>query len=156
MIIIDHININSVRYKFESLFDLVNTNLDVLVISETKTDEMFQESQFIIEGFHWPYSKWWRGSLVCKGRCSYNAHRGEIISHLDTIGNILDKVCRDYWNSILLGDFKVETKEKHMSEFKSVHNLKNLIKRKTCFKNPKNSSCIDQVLTNCRRILIST
>ena len=91
MIIIDHININSVRYKFESLFDLVNTNLDVLVISETKTDEMFQESQFIIEGFSEPYRKWWRGSLVCKGRCSYNAHRGEIISHLDTIGNILDK-----------------------------------------------------------------
>ena len=55
MIIIDHININSVRYKFESLFDLVNTNLDVLVISETKTDEMFQEPQFIIEGFSEPY-----------------------------------------------------------------------------------------------------
>ena len=53
-IIIGHININSVRNEFGSLIDLASANLDVLVISETKTDGTFSESQFIIEGFWEP------------------------------------------------------------------------------------------------------
>ena len=54
-IIIGHITINSVRDKFESLFDLANANLDALLISETKADETFLELQFIIEEFSEPY-----------------------------------------------------------------------------------------------------
>ena len=30
----------------------------------------------------------------------------------------------------------------------SFHNLKTLIKQKTCFKNPENPACIDLILTN--------
>ena len=33
----------------------------------------------------------------------------------------------------------------------SVHNLKTLIKQKTCFKNPENPTCIDLILTNSPR-----
>ena len=33
----------------------------------------------------------------------------------------------------------------------SVHNLKTLIKQKTCFKNPENPACIDFILTNSPR-----
>ena len=46
--------------------------------------------------------------------CLYNAHRDKIISHFDTISNVLDKVCADYENLILLSDFNVETEEKHV------------------------------------------
>ena len=34
---------------------LVNKNLDILMISETKIDDTFPESQFLIEGFSAPY-----------------------------------------------------------------------------------------------------
>ena len=50
-IIIGHININSVRKKSESLGDLIRATLDVLMISETKIDETFPESQFTIKNF---------------------------------------------------------------------------------------------------------
>ena len=32
-----------------------------------------------------------------------------------------------------------------------MYNLKNLVKQKTCYKNPDNPSCIDLILTNCHR-----
>ena len=44
-----------------------------------------------------------------------------------------------------------EVEEKNLSNFMSVHNLKTLIKQKTCFKNPENPTCIDLILTNSPR-----
>ena len=38
-----------------------------------------------------------------------------------------------------------------MSEFMRRYKLKNLIKHKTCFKNPENPPCIDLALRNCPR-----
>ena len=35
-----------------------------------------------------------------------------------------------------------------MSEFMSVYNLRNLVKKTTCFKNPESPLCIDLILTN--------
>ena len=63
----------------------------------------------------------------------------------------MDKLCTNYENIILLGDFNVEVEEKNMSEFMSLYNLRNLVKQKTCFKNPENPSCIDLILTNSPR-----
>ena len=54
-IIIGHLNINSIRNKFESLVTFVGNNLDILMISETKIDDTFPESQFLIEGFSKPF-----------------------------------------------------------------------------------------------------
>ena len=54
-IIIVHININSIRNKFEPLVSFINNNLDILMISETNTDDTFPDSQFLIEGFSVPY-----------------------------------------------------------------------------------------------------
>ena len=60
----------------------------------------------------------------------------------------MDKLCAGYENIILLGDFNVEVKEKDISDFMSTYNLKSLVKYKTCFKNPDNTSGIDLILTN--------
>ena len=38
-----------------------------------------------------------------------------------------------------------------MFEFMSLYSLRNLVKQKTCFKNPKNPSCVDVILTNSPR-----
>ena len=43
---------------------------------------------------------------------------------------MLDKLCADYENIILLGDFSVEVKEKIFSHFMSTYNLKSLVKQK--------------------------
>ena len=60
----------------------------------------------------------------------------------------MDKLCKDYENIILLGDFNVEVEEKNMSELISLYSLRYLVKQKTFFKNPENPSCIDFILNN--------
>ena len=54
-VIIGHVNINSIRNKFESLVKYVGNKLDILMVSEIKIDDTFPESQFLIEGFSTPY-----------------------------------------------------------------------------------------------------
>ena len=78
--------------------------------------------------------KWFLG-------CSFNPH----------ISSALDNLSTDYENVILLGDLNVEVEEKNLYNFMSVHNLKTLIKPKTCFKNPENPTCIDLILTDAPR-----
>ena len=65
--IIAQININSIRNKFETLVSLVTSDIDILMISETKIDESFPLSQFMIDGFFLPY------------RRDRNAHGGGIL-----------------------------------------------------------------------------
>ena len=50
-IIIAHLNINSIRNKFEILKEVVGNKIDILLISETKLDDTFSLNQFILEGF---------------------------------------------------------------------------------------------------------
>ena len=50
-----HININSLRNKFELLVDQVKWNIGVLMISETKIDNSFPLGNFLIGGFSKPY-----------------------------------------------------------------------------------------------------
>ena len=53
-ILIGHLNINSLRNQFEILVSSIAVNLDILMISETKLDESFPVSQFLIPGFENP------------------------------------------------------------------------------------------------------
>ena len=53
-IIFSHININSIRSKFDNLCDLISKNVDILSVAETKLDPSFPNSQFLIPGFHEP------------------------------------------------------------------------------------------------------
>ena len=50
-IIIAQVNINSIRNKFEALINGVRGNVDILMISETKIDDSFLLTQFLIEVF---------------------------------------------------------------------------------------------------------
>ena len=50
-----HININSIINKFELLAEAVIGNVDTLMVTETKIDESFPTSQFIVPGFTSPY-----------------------------------------------------------------------------------------------------
>ena len=54
-LIIGQININSLRNKFESLNNLINGKIDILVVNETKIDPSFPDEQFAIKGYALPY-----------------------------------------------------------------------------------------------------
>ena len=54
-LIFARLNINSIRNKFEVLDTQVNVKIDILMISESKTDENFLTEHFLIQGFSTPY-----------------------------------------------------------------------------------------------------
>ena len=80
--------------------------------------------------------------------CSYNPNKNNIKNHLEIISKALDAFSTKYENIILLGDFNVCVDDETMGNFCNSYNLNSLIKQRTCFKNPKNPSCIDLILTN--------
>ena len=54
-IIIGHLNINSLRNKFECLAYIIDKNIDILLLSESKLGESFPNGQFIIADFQQPF-----------------------------------------------------------------------------------------------------
>ena len=49
--IIGHLNVNSLRYKFVAIDELIKNKIDICLISETKVDESFPNKQFKINGY---------------------------------------------------------------------------------------------------------
>ena len=54
-LIIGNLNINSIANKFDELKIFIHTNIDILVITETKIDSSFPLEQFYISGFSKPF-----------------------------------------------------------------------------------------------------
>ena len=80
--------------------------------------------------------------------CIYNPYKKFISSLLNEMGKNIDKYSSNYDNFILLGDFNCEPRVQPLEDFCHIFSCRNLIKEKTCFKNPQNPSCIDLILTN--------
>ena len=53
-IICAELNINSMRNKYDQLKSMITGNIDILIITETKLNYTFPQSQFIIEGYSKP------------------------------------------------------------------------------------------------------
>ena len=53
-LIFGHLNINSLRNKFDLTCEQIIGSIEIFMISETKLDESFPQGQFLIEGFHSP------------------------------------------------------------------------------------------------------
>ena len=182
--IIGNLNINSISIKFEQVKDLILTNIDILVVTETKVDDTFFVGHFFVKGFSTPY------------RLDRNRHGGGIMIfvkddipsrvlnihdfpgdieglfvelnfrktkwllfgtyhppsqndqyYFDTIEKALDRY-RHFENVLLVGDFNAEEHEICIDNILLQNDLKNLVKEKTCYKNPENPSCIDLFLTS--------
>ena len=43
------------RYKFDDLRTIINENLDILYIAESKIGKSFTTAQFILPGYHKPF-----------------------------------------------------------------------------------------------------
>ena len=54
-LIIAHLNVNSLRNKFELLKEQIQDNIDILMISQTKTDASFRIGQFLLNGYRTPF-----------------------------------------------------------------------------------------------------
>ena len=54
-IVVAHLNINSLRNKFDYLIEQITGNIDILMISETKLDSSFPTGQFLINGYSEPF-----------------------------------------------------------------------------------------------------
>ena len=68
-----HLNINTIRNKFELLSKQVIGNVDVLMISETKINDSFPIGNFLIHGFSQPY------------RLDYDSKGGRIMLYIREI-----------------------------------------------------------------------
>ena len=79
--------------------------------------------------------------LLCS---SYNPKKSLITNHLNCIGRNLDSQQGQYKTFILMGNFNDAT----MKDFCQIYVRKNIVKDKTCFKNPINPACIDLIITN--------
>ena len=54
-LIIAHLNINSLRNKFEFVVEFIRGKVDILMISEKNIDESFPLGQFKVNGFSAPF-----------------------------------------------------------------------------------------------------
>ena len=54
-LIVGHLNINSIVRKFEDLKAIIDSNIDILVLTETKLDESYNTHMFDIEGYSLPF-----------------------------------------------------------------------------------------------------
>ena len=90
-LIIGHLNINSLRNKFELLTHQIKDNIDILMISETKLDESFPTSQFFMKGFSSPH------------RLDRNCNGGGILLYIrEDIPSKLLSIERDLTEAFLL------------------------------------------------------
>ena len=53
--IFGQINKNSIRNKLEQLIYIVTNEIDILMVSETKLDDTFPISQFLMQGYSIPF-----------------------------------------------------------------------------------------------------
>ena len=54
-IVAGHLNIYSLRNKFEALQFIINRNLDIILLSETKLNDSFPSAKFMLKNFGIPY-----------------------------------------------------------------------------------------------------
>ena len=184
-IVIAQMIINSIRNRFDQLLCIVQGNVDILVITETKLDNTFPISQFKMDGYATPYrldrNRNGRGILVFvrEDIPSKNLQEHMLPGDIEALpieinlrktkllilaayhprfqsdeyffANItktLDKYVHSYEKVLLAGDFNAQENETIISDFITQHNLKNIVKYPTCFKNTENPTCIDLFLTN--------
>ena len=54
-LVLGHLNINSLRNKFESLTQIIDKSIDILLLSESKLGQSFPNGQFVMNGFQQPF-----------------------------------------------------------------------------------------------------
>ena len=66
----------------------------------------------------------------------------------DHVSRQLDSIMASYEHILILGDFNMTMNEEAMTDFCELYDFENLLHEPTCYKNAKNPSSIDVILTN--------
>ena len=82
-----------------------------------------------------------------------NLGKTDFIASLEIL---LSKLSNKYEKLIVIGDFNMTTINPNLSQFLDTSALLPLSTNTTCFKNSKNPSCIDLLLTNFKPSFIKT
>ena len=81
--------------------------------------------------------------------CSYNPKKELTSNHLAELSKSIDLCLTKYDQLLFFGDFNTAVENSSVKNFRSSFNLKSMISKPTCFKNPDKLSCTDLILTNC-------
>ena len=88
--------------------------------------------------------------------CSYNPHKNYVSKHLENLSEVLNRDLSQYEGLLCIGDFNSEITEFAVKNICDIYHIKNLVKVRTCYKNPLKPSCINLFLTNCSRSIQDT
>ena len=102
-------------------------------------------SDLSIEGFVVEIRLRKKTRLLCS---SYNPKKNLIANHLNCTDRNLDSQLGQNENVILTGNFNIEPNDTTMKNFCQIYGWKNIVKDKTCFKNPINPTCIELIMTS--------
>ena len=142
-LLMGHLNINSLRNKFESIKPIISPKFDIYLVSEAKLDKSFPNNQFSISGY-----RMFRQDRNCfgGGLCIYVKENIASILHPKICRKIFQDNLDSYENRTLLGDFNITPEDKNLQHFPDTFSLEHLINEPTCFKGIP--SCIDLIITN--------
>ena len=190
-VIFGHLNINSLRNKFESVSELIKGKFDIFLINETKLDASFPSNQFVMSGYKFvrKYRNKFGGGIafyindqlpsptikienpsdieiltieiaIRKNKILVvgiykppNLSETDFTTNLETI---ISKLSNSYEKLVLMRDFNMTTSSPNLSQFLDTFALSPLNTDPTCFKNSKNPSCIDLLLTNFKPSFMKT
>ena len=168
-----HLNINSIKNKYELLSFLAGTKIETL-------DATFPTNTFFIQvnstvyrldgndkdgdillfakagiitfpsnrysypvGFEAFCAEWKLQKEKLLIFCIYNPCDRFIKDRLKELGKAIEFRSKTYENIIIMGDFTAETSVPNSVSFCTIYNFNILIDKATCYKNTDNPSCID-------------
>ena len=172
-IILGHLNINSLRNKFESIADVIQGTFDIFFYQKLKLMEVSPINSFAqisIEYFkkimfyvnenpscknlttgidNWTVTIFFEVNVQSSKWLLEDFYKPTSQNEIFFISNLsktINAFSTKYDNILLMGDFNLTIKNKHLEELLNLFNLKNLISSPTRFQSI-NPACIDLILT---------
>ena len=138
--ILGHLNINSIVGKFDHLKVLIENNIDILVLTETKIDSSFPNDQFRTDSFSAPFrldqNRFGGGFLIYVREdipfiSNFTYHNKQLTKHIlpDDVEGVFVEINFNI-------DFNIEETDLIMPEFLFKNDSKNLVQQKLNLKAP--------------------
>ena len=179
--IFSYLNINSIRNKFGDLNKIVDGNINILCITETKLDESFpqfilhitdkKDGLMVFVNSHIPSRRLSDVKIPSNTQIIpfeinirkekwlvasiYKAPSQENKYFLWYLTNLLEFYSTRYEKVIVLADFNIKAENKGMKDFLQEDTFYNMMKQNTCFKGD-GGLCIDLVIVNSKCSFMKT
>ena len=154
----EHLNINSLRNKFNNLSELVKGSIDIFMVSAIALDDNFHSPirsnhnkndggiilyvqkdihvKLLSHDFSSTESYFVEIKLYKKKWLIKCLHKSNIRNHLDIIITSLDTHATKYDNIVILGEFNACDDDEALQSYCKTYLFNSFIKQSTCFKIP--------------------